>query len=639
MNPSGSQATRMLEALASAWNTLNLYPQPDGKPPWERSLVALADLSDQSVTIDVDPDGFSQNAEPLSIRNQAVGKLARLLFMHNVASVALTRAPESRELAAFFQLLGSTPIEGEDLQNQLDLGGVRAMRTRARPELTEHRRSSARVIGGEIGRAEEVNDAIRQGAVPRRFARKLIKESGEDPARFAEEFCAQFEHLFRQVEAEDWSGRDKIVQTFVETFAFLPVKFQLATISLALERRAERHFQLFLDQFAAYELAMLAPNLEEGVFPLLLDYARVAAVERGGTPDLESLLQSGPDLEGAQQAVVGRIGERVAGIKDFTIADLKPFAALRQEVAEISLGLENGVEVMRGLLQVEQRSHRVQRLLRIWASRVSDAVQRDQFEAALAWVEGLSREVLEVANRNPELGVGYHLVATPELLQLLVADLEATPANSPRRRLLAAIGRHAIAPIVELLGSEEDAARRRALIDLMVDLAKLEIDGMIPHTRDRRWYVVRNLALVLGKAGRKEAIPALIGLARHADHRVRSEVLRSLVALAGREAAPQVWTAVSDSNDRVQLTAVGLLPLVHRGNDYTARIPELLADSGLTTETKLKLIELLATDHSPLAHHALQELAERRAGLSGGARALRDAARSAVQKRQARAAS
>lgn len=638
MNPSGSPATKLLEALASAWNTLNLYPNPNGKPPWERSLAALAELSDQSITIDVEPDGFSQNAVQLQIRNQAVGKLARQLFTHNVASLALVRAPASGELASFFQLLASMPNEGEEFGNHLDLAGVRAFRTRTRPELTEHRRSSERVIGGEIGRSEEVNDVIRQGAVPRRFARKLMKESGEDPARLAEVFCAQFEYLFRLVEAEDWSGRDKIVQTFAETFAFLPIKFQLATISWALERRHERHFQLFLDQFAAYELATLAPGLESGVFQLLLDYARVAATENDGQPDLESLLQLGPDLEGAQQAVVGRIGERVAGIKDFTLADLKPFEALRQEVAEISLGLENGVEVMRGLLQVEQRSHRVQRLLRIWASRVSDAVQRGRFEDALAWVEGLSTEVFQVARRNPELGVGYHLVATPELLRLLVDDLDSSP-SSPRRRLLAAIGRHAVAPIVELLGTEEDSTRRRALIDLMVDLAKLEIEAMIPHTRDRRWYVVRNLVVVLGRAGRKEAIPTLIGLTKHADHRVRSETLRALVTLAGREAAPQVWIAVSDANDRVQLTAVGLLPVVHRGNDYTTRIPELLNESALATETKLKLIELLATDHSPFAQHALQELAGRRAGLSGGVRALRDAARSALESRSSRAAS
>ena len=67
--------------------------------------------------------------------------------------------------------------------------------------------------------------------------------------------------------------------------------------------------------------------------------------------------------------------------------------------------------------------------------------------------------------------------------------------------------------LVERLGDTEDAQERRMLTDLLA-VSLTDVRRIEAHLNDPRWYVIRNLAIVLGRSGRSAVLssqPAGLG--------------------------------------------------------------------------------------------------------------------------------
>ena len=103
---------------------------------------------------------------------------------------------------------------------------------------------------------------------------------------------------------------------------------------------------------------------------------------------------------------------------------------------------------------------------------------------------------------------------------------------------------------MERLREEESPARRRVLIDLLGSIARLEPASLFDFLQDQRWFVIRNLAVILGKLGRPDAVPRVRPLVTHSDHRVRVEALRSLATLSPADGFNASVDALRDSHAR-----------------------------------------------------------------------------------------
>jgi HEAT repeat protein len=146
---------------------------------------------------------------------------------------------------------------------------------------------------------------------------------------------------------------------------------------------------------------------------------------------------------------------------------------------------------------------------------------------------------------------------------------------------------------------------------------------------DSRWYVVRNLAIALGRTGRSQAAPPLKTLLGHEDHRVRIEALRALVPLIRADSVEILLEALRDSHERVRQAALALLrssddPAVEAGLVAALDVPEL------ATPEKIRLVEILAARESETAHAVLEGLATKVA-LRSSSREIRDAAKAALE--------
>jgi HEAT repeat protein len=142
------------------------------------------------------------------------------------------------------------------------------------------------------------------------------------------------------------------------------------------------------------------------------------------------------------------------------------------------------------------------------------------------------------------------LVMGDELLVYLLDRTENPNALSQEALLavLNATGPTGIGLAVSKMGSTDNLAVRKQLTSLLVGLGGTAVPVLLKLMRDNRWYMVRNLAAILGDIGLPEAVPELMLCLRHTDSRVSKEAIRSLAKIGGREAEAAIIGILNSNN-------------------------------------------------------------------------------------------
>jgi HEAT repeat protein len=117
----------------------------------------------------------------------------------------------------------------------------------------------------------------------------------------------------------------------------------------------------------------------------------------------------------------------------------------------------------------------------------------------------------------------------------------------------------AISTLCEVLGRLETARARRRLIDLLAAKGRDHVTLFAPYMQDRRWYLVRNVALILGEIGNPESIELLRLAAHHVDVRVRKQVLTAVSRSGGSAAMLFLSNALADHDPGLRLWAARAL--------------------------------------------------------------------------------
>jgi hypothetical protein len=184
-------------------------------------------------------------------------------------------------------------------------------------------------------------------------------------------------------------------------------------------------------------------------------------------------------------------------------------------------------------------------------------------------------------------------------------------------RLLTTLGSEAIDPLLELVADEPDMASRKQLVDLVSQMAAAFIEELSARVTDERWYVVRNVVMILGKTHDPEILPALGRTLRHSDDRVRRETIRALSTVQDRLASEMLIAALSDSDSQnVQLAARYLGTT--RAKGAVRALCDVANGNGAgnrETAARVEAIEALGRIGSPEALPVLEQLAERRGGI------------------------
>ncbi|HEB76813.1 MAG TPA: HEAT repeat domain-containing protein [Nitrospirae bacterium] len=164
------------------------------------------------------------------------------------------------------------------------------------------------------------------------------------------------------------------------------------------------------------------------------------------------------------------------------------------------------------------------------------------------------------------------------------------------QRFASLLDSDAIPSFIHVLGELRSAQARRAVISILSELGRKDIQSVARGLQDRRWYVVRNIICILRQIGDATAVEHLVRAVRHPDKRVKKEAIRTLGVMGTADVLHVLNECISDEDELVRLTAVRAVGLI--GTPLSKKILlDRVADRGFRDKTfneKREFFEVLS---------------------------------------------
>ena len=145
-----------------------------------------------------------------------------------------------------------------------------------------------------------------------------------------------------------------------------------------------------------------------------------------------------------------------------------------------------------------------------------------------------------------------------QLLQEAIDSGESV-SHGDLRELLKILGLPSLGAICELLARVEKLKMRRVIIDVLIELGQNGPEVFAPFLADARWYLVRNVVLVLALIETPVALEMIVGLISHKEVRIRKEVLGFLERSSDPKAKTYILKFFRDEASALRIKALQIL--------------------------------------------------------------------------------
>jgi hypothetical protein len=135
------------------------------------------------------------------------------------------------------------------------------------------------------------------------------------------------------------------------------------------------------------------------------------------------------------------------------------------------------------------------------------------------------------------------------------ADVDEESLNE----FAAYLGTNAIQSFIELLGEMKNFSARKMVMHVLTEIGRKDIEVLLNGLADRRWYLARNIILIIRQIGDVEAAFQLITKARHTDMRVKIEVIKTIGDLKILQAISFLEENLNAEEQQVRMNAVRAL--------------------------------------------------------------------------------
>lgn len=636
MMAADTRPATIVEALGTAWTVFSLYPEPESQPAFRRAVELLQEASSDGIHLDLDSSGFSYAGEPVETDREGADRFAKRCYLHRVEGLSVVAPPTPRDVDRLFTSLA------KDESSSGASGGIEAeLRRDGVVSFSVAQRSMLRVVGTEDApdRDGKVQEVLDEGVDAAAFAEALIAEAGGEPEAVIAVFYDRYHETLDHLTDTDIFGREGVVQAFVEAFFYLDEPSQLGVFRRFLDSD-EQFDRAFLDQFAGHELARLAPRLDSQGLALLLDYARVATDQADSRPDeVLGILKNPEAMQSVREVAAAKVQERLGELAKAAEASAQFLAIVQDKFPDPRRYFYDSLEVFRGLLAVEDRDDRFRRLMRVWVGKVSASVRASDFRRAELWLRSVTAKPTYPPHRESDVDYSLSQIASPEILNHIVAvaaekgdgEPEKGSAQESALRLLQALGPKAVNAMIDLLAEEEGRNRRRLLVGLLSQIATEDPAPIVNRLSDERWYVVRNLLTVLRETATTTAHEAVVAAGEHPDARVRLEALRAL-GTSGSGSVQRLAKAIGDEDEKVRHASIGMLGTAGTSESEGVLVA-VLNDRRTRHSDKVRVILALGAGHTGPGTEILTVIAKKRLVVGAQARSLREAARTALRRR------
>lgn len=150
--------------------------------------------------------------------------------------------------------------------------------------------------------------------------------------------------------------------------------------------------------------------------------------------------------------------------------------------------------------------------------------------------------------------------------------------------LIKKIGQPFVEPLLDRLAEEQNRQLRHYFLELLPELGNTVKDSAIRRLHDPRWYVIRNLVIILRNINDPSVASSLHEILEHPHPRVRDEVLRTLIKFDDPFAKKILLREMESNDSRRCLKAINLAGMT-RHREASPKLIEFLNLKGLDKHT------------------------------------------------------
>jgi len=212
-------------------------------------------------------------------------------------------------------------------------------------------------------------------------------------------------------------------------------------------------------------------------------------------------------------------------------------------------------------LERNSTSPNVGDLLAALIDHAAAAAKLGRFEQVLGVISGITHveeKVPEASGVGRQYTIALRRIYTKSVLEGLSRLLGAPKHRAAAVAALQRGGAAGVEVLMDVLAAAPTVGERRAVFDALKHMTE-GTDQLVHMLEHSQWFVVRNVAELIGELGLDDAVPALGKCLAHEDERVRKAVGLALAKIGTRSAAEPLRRALRDRSQEVRMqVAVGI---------------------------------------------------------------------------------
>ena len=207
-------------------------------------------------------------------------------------------------------------------------------------------------------------------------------------------------------------------------------------------------------------------------------------------------------------------------------------------------------------LEAKPQAGNVGETLAVLNRQVEAAMRQGKIEPAMQIVYNVVRveqQVEDPALRR-QYGIALRRMITRPMLDALSKLVQVPHLEDAASIVLQRAGPDGVEVLLDLLATSNTVTERRGVFNALVGMKEGQ-DQLIHMLGHPQWFVVRNVADIVGELGLESAIPALTKQLDHTDERVRKQVALALAKIGTRGAAEPLRRVLRDKSADVRRQA------------------------------------------------------------------------------------
>jgi len=152
-------------------------------------------------------------------------------------------------------------------------------------------------------------------------------------------------------------------------------------------------------------------------------------------------------------------------------------------------------------------------------------------------------------------------LAGPESIATLLEWIHTPSGPSPQliQQLIDRLGSVATRNLLFALAEEKNRSRRRKIFDAVASLGPIIVPEAKHLLTDPRWYVVRNMIVLLRTVGDRTSLPEIRRFAHHSDLRLQLEAIKTLFAFESNVSRDLLEKLIHDPDPKLAEMAIALV--------------------------------------------------------------------------------